>query len=194
MFGKLILKTSLILNFLKLFVFIGFIFPSLSFGSEEPLNKNLTNLIRPNWPYEAFLAIPRISEMRPTLGIEISEDNQRILSSNCIELMYFDLQKEFEPELLLDRKSLHHLLCKAMRRAIKKTPEISILKFFQQSNSFALSFDFFEGKIEVVEIPYPPLSPLLKLENVFLDETEVLNFGGIDFPEELEVEINQAPL
>ena len=178
----------------KVFFFVSMFIPSLSLGFEKSLNSKLTDLISPNWPYEAFLAIPRISEMRPTLSIEISAEDQTFLTPHCVELFYLELQQQFEPEASLERESLHHLLCRAMKRAIKKTPDALLLKYFRGSNSFALSFDFFAGEIKVIDVPYPPLSPSLKLENVFLDETEVLQFGGIDLPDELELEINQAPL
>ena len=81
-----------------------------------------------------------------------------------------------------------------MKRALKKTEPSSIEKSFPGLYDVALRFDFFNGLINKVEIPYPPLNPILQLEDVFLDSNDDLVFGGIIFPEELEPEISQTPL
>ena len=168
--------------------------PSLASDSDELLNQKLTELFRPNWPYEAFLAIPRIAEMLPILEIEISEEDGDVYSSNCVNIIYFELQKKIDPETVLERKSLHKLLCRAMKRAVEKTPTHVITQNFPDNHNIVLSFDFFNGVIKTIEIPYPPLDPLMELENVFIDEGVILGFGNIDFPGELELEINQTPL
>ena len=168
--------------------------PSFALESEEVLNQKLTDLIRPNWPYEAFLAIPRISEMSPTLSLEFLIEDGSVKNANCLELFYLGLQEQFNPDVTLEREALHKLLCKAMKRAVRKTDTSLIKQNFPQSNLISLKFDFFNGIVKLIETPYPPLNPLLQLENVFLDERDGLNFGGIDFPKELEPEINQTPL
>tara|TARA_A100001011_G_C14277691_1_gene830064 strand:+ start:1064 stop:1624 length:561 start_codon:yes stop_codon:yes gene_type:complete len=173
-----------------------FILPLFGFASEpdDSVNSTITNLLRPNWPYEAFLAIPRISDIRPTLALEFSGDDKSLIASDCVELYYLELKKEFEPKIILERESLHKLLCKAMKRAIQKTPILDITRNFPDTNNVALSFDFFGGVIRIIEMPYPPMDPILELENVFLDHDSVLSFGGIELPVELEPEINQTPL
>ena len=180
--------------YLKIATF--FIFSNACFSMEinENLNNRITDLIRPNWPYEAFLAIPRISEMTPILAIEFSKDDQTIQSTKCVELFYLELQKKFESKALLERESLHKLLCKAMKRAIHKTEQAMLIEKFPSSNDVTFRFDFFNGLVSIIEIPYPPLDPMAQLENVFLDENSVVNFGGIEFPEEFELEISQTPL
>ena len=180
--------------YLKITFFVLLSLPSMASEPQELLNQKLTELLRPNWPYEAFLAIPRISEMRPTLAIEISKEDSSSYTSSCIEIFYSELQKKFESKTLLERDSLHKLLCKAMKRTVEKTPIFLITQKFPEYSNIALSFDFFNGLIRVVEMPYPPLDPLLKLENVFLDENVILSFGNINFPDDLELEINQTPL
>ena len=162
--------------------------------TETSLDEKLTESIRPHWPYEAFLAIPRIAEIHPSLAVEVSKQGQSVLTSSCIEIDHFELQKKFEPKAILERESLHKLLCKAMKRAIEKAPHHQIIEIFPKSTNIAFSFDFYNGLIKVIETPYPPLSPREKLENVFLDETDVLSFGDIDLPEEVELEINQTAL
>ena len=173
-----------------------FFLPFCSFASEsdDSVNSNLTQLLRANWPYEAFLAIPRISAIRPTLALEFSEEDRSLIGAECVELYYLELQKEFEPKIILERESLHKLLCKAMKRAVQKTPIFEITRNFPDTNHVALSFDFFGGKVGVIEMPYPPMDPILELENVFLDDDAALSFGGIEIPVELKPEINQTPL
>ena len=180
--------------YLKIIIF--FILPTTSFALEleEDLNHKLTDLIKPNWPYEAFLAIPRISEMKPILSLEFSKEDGTLENSNCIELFYLELQEKFDPEATLERESLHKLLCKAMKRSVQRTDSFDITRILSGLNYISLRFDFINGMIKSIETPYPPQNPLLRLENVFLDESDVLKFGDIDLPEELEPEINQTPL
>ena len=180
--------------YLKIICLIFLSLPSFATESKIDFNVKITELFLPNWPYQAFLAIPRISEMKPILSIEISREDEKLNKYNCIELYYLKLQKKFEPKAILDRKSLHELLCKAMKRAVLKTDELLLAEYLELNDTIALQFDFFSGYISIVEIPYPPLDSVEKLQNVFLDENDGLNFGGIDFPIELEPEINQTPL
>ena len=180
--------------YLKIVCLIFVSLPAFAMQSEIDFNEKITELILPNWPYEAFLAIPRISEMKPILAIEISQEDERENSYNCIELYYFEMQKKFEPKAILDRESLHKLLCKAMKRAIQNTNKLLLVEYLEAYDTIALKFDFFSGYISSVEIPYPPLDPNEKLQNVFLDENAALNFGDIDLPKEVEPEIGQTSL
>lgn len=179
---------------LKIMVFVFLSLPSFANEVDEHINKKTTDLLTPNWPFEAFLAIPRIAEMKPILAIEISKEEQILVSANCIEIYYLELKKKFEPNAILERESLHNLLCKAMKRAVQKTDKLLVIKNFINYDSVGLSFDFFNGLISLVEIPYPPTDPISSLENVFLDEGVILNFGDIDLPEDLNLEISQTPL
>ena len=180
--------------YLKITCFIFLSFPSFAMETEIDVNEKITKLFLPNWPYQAFLAIPRISEMKPILSIEKSREDVSVYKYNCIELYHLKLQKKFEPKATLDRKSLHELLCKAMKRAVQKTDIILLAQYLELYDTIALQFDFFSGYISLVEIPYPPIDPVEKLKNVFLDENVALNFGDIDFPKELKSEIGQTPL
>jgi hypothetical protein len=169
-------------------------FPSFAMETDTNFNEKITKLLLPNWPYQAFLAIPRISEVAPTLSIEIVQEEEGVNIYNCIELYHLKLQRKFDPKAILDRKSLHELLCKAMKRAVQKTDEFLVEEYWEVFDTITLQFDFFSGFISKVEIPYPPKSPLEKLQDVFLDENIKLNFGDIDLPRELEPEIGQTPL
>ena len=180
--------------YLKITCFIFLSFPSFAMETEADFNERITKLFLPNWPYQAFLAIPRISEMKPILAIENSREDESENKYNCIELYHLKLQKKFNPKAILDRKSLHELLCKAMKRAVQKADKWLLAKYLEVYDTVALQFDFFSGDIGLVEIPYPPLDPVEKLQNVFLDENTTLNFGDIDFPKETKPEIGQTPL
>ena len=180
--------------YLKIIFFVFLSSPSFAADIEIDFNKKITELFLPNWPYQAFLAIPRISEVKPILAIEISWEDESLNKYNCIELYYLKLRKKFEPKAILDRKSLHELLCKAMKRAVLKTDKLLLMKYLKVNKTITLQFDFFRGYISSVEIPYPPLAPVEKLQDVFLDENAELNFGDIDLPRQLEPEIGQTPL
>ena len=168
--------------------------PSFATQAEIKTNEKITKLLLPNWPYQAFLAIPRISEMKPILAIEIFQEDASLNKYNCIELYYLKLKKKFETKAILDRKSLHELLCKSMKRAVLKTDKSRLLKYLKLNANIALQFDFFNGYISSVEIPYPPLGPFEQLQDVFLGEDGGLNFGDIDLPKKLIPEIGQTPL
>ena len=178
----------------KLACIIFLAFPSFAIQSEIETTEKLTELFLPNWPYQAFLAIPRISEMKPILAIEISQEDTSLNKYNCVELYYLKLRKKFETKAILDRKSLHELLCKSMRRAVLKTDKSLLSEYLKLNATIALQFDFFNGYISSVEIPYPPLGSFETLQDVFLDEDGGLNFGDIDLPKELTPEIGQTPL
>jgi hypothetical protein len=180
--------------YLKIICFIFVSLPAFAMQDGIEFNEKITELVLPNWPYEAFLAIPRISEMKPILAIEISHEDESNNNYNCIELYYFGLQKKFEPKAILERESLHKLLCKAMKRAVSNTDKLLLAEHLKAYDHIALQFDFFSGYVSLVEIPYPPLHPNKKLQNVFLDQNSVLNFGDIDLPEEVLPEIGQTSL
>jgi predicted secreted protein len=179
---------------LKIVCIIFLALPSFATQTEIETNENITELFLPNWPYQAFLAIPRISEMKPILAIVISQEDTSLNEYNCVELYYFKMKKKFETKAILDRKSLHELLCKSMKRAILKIDKSRLSEYLKLDATIALQFDFFNGYITSVEIPYPPLDSLEKLQDVFLDEDGGLIFGDIDLPEELTPEISQSPL
>lgn len=187
-------KVRCIAFYLKITCCILLSCPSFATENKIDFNDKITKLFLPNWPYQAFLAIPRISEIKPILAIKISKGDEIEDKYNCIELYHLKLIKKFEPKAILDRKSLHELLCRAMKRAVQKTDKLLLAEYLEFYETIALQFDFYSGYISLVEIPYPPLDPSEKLQNVFLDENEMLNFGNIDFPEELKPEIGQTPL
>ena len=81
-----------------------------------------------------------------------------------------------------------------MKRAVLKTDKSRLSEYLKLNATIALQFDFFNGYISAVEIPYPPLGLVEKLQDVFLDEGGGLNFGDIDLPKELKPEIGQTPL
>ena len=178
------------LNFLTI---IFFSFPALGNLNQAEINEKITEAIRPNWPFHAFLAIPRISEMVPMVSVEISEEEKKIISTKCVEIEYYQKLKEIEPDTVLERKALHELLCKAMKRALQKTENPEFIENVYKGHPIGLKFNFYNGSVELTEIPYPPLDPLLTLDDVFVDDDK-MSFGGIDFPREEESEINETSL
>ena len=171
---------------------------SLSAGTvagEVGDKKKLTDDILRNWPYHAFLAIPRISEFNTLVSIEIvQEEEEEEVSTNCLNIDYFELRKKYKPDTVLDRESLHRLLCKAVKRAINRTPFSEIKDFFLNNEVVGLKFDFENGQIEFAEIPYPPKDPYSLLEDFFVYEDDEVLFGDIEFPREVESEIKETKL
>ncbi len=181
--------------FIKVLTIVFLSVPSFADIKREELNTKITDLLRPNWPFYAFLAIPRISEMTPMVALETSvvEMEKKITSIECIELVYFQKRKAFEPKATLERESLHELLCRAMKRAIEKTESPNFLDSVFRDHKVGLKFNFSLGTVKLEEIPYPPLDPLSTLEDVFVGE-EAMVFGGIELPKEEILEINETPL
>jgi hypothetical protein len=147
-----------------------------------------------NWPYEAFLAIPRISEIKPMLVVELDENMKFVEPARCIEVEYYEIEKKFKSKLLLERESLHRLLCKAMIRAASKTKQVLFLKQFSPGDEIGLRFDFYTGTISVSDIPYPPIDPKVLLGDLFVDGIEDIKFGDLEMPVEYDLEIKATPL
>ena len=179
---------------LKLFFIVIWAVPGSSNVDNKKFNEEITLAISPNWPYQAFLAIPRISQIKPMVSIEISKEDKTISSTTCIEVGYFELQKKIKLKSILERESLHRLLCQAMKRAVKKTNVNIFLNQGFTKNHIGLRFDFYNGIIELAEIPYPPLDPFLLLEDVLVNEDDKILFGDIDLPKEIELDITETPL
>ena len=160
----------------------------------ENNTKDLSEAFRPNWPFTAFLAIPRISEIKPMVVVKIGENMEFGEPVKCIEVEYYEIEKKFNPSLLLERDSLHRLLCQAMIRAVLKTKVAPLPKDVLTGDEIGLRFDFYEGEVSVVEVPYPPIDPLILLEDLFVDDNGDVKFGDLDIPIEYDPEIKETPL
>ena len=125
------------------------------FSQMTALNAEISSLVRPNWEFESFWAIPRVGDTKPIVAISLlSEINS--VSVRCIDLEYFDIKKTFKPKAKLKREFLHKIMCKSINRAIKNTNGLGRIVLKTGMSEVGLRFDFLNGWIEIVKIPDPP--------------------------------------
>ena len=119
------------------------------------LNAEISSLVRPNWEFESFWAIPRVGETKPIVAISLlSQENT--VNVRCIDIEYFDIKKTFKPKAKLKREFLHKIMCKSINRAIRNTNGLGRIVLKTGMSEVGLRFDFLSGWIEIVEIPDPP--------------------------------------
>ena len=125
------------------------------FSQMTALNAEISSLVRPNWEFESFWAIPRVGETKPIVTISLlSEKND--VNVRCLDLEYFEIKKTFEPKAKLKREFLHKIMCKSINRAIQNTNGLGRLVLKTGMIEVGLRFDFLSGWIEIVRIPNPP--------------------------------------
>ena len=119
------------------------------------LNAEISSLVRPNWEFESFWAIPRVGETKPIVAISLLSQKNTV-NVRCIDLEYFDIKKTFKPKAKLKREFLHKIMCKSINRAIKNTNGLERIVLKTGMREVGLRFDFLSGWIEIVQIPEPP--------------------------------------
>ena len=55
------------------------------FSQMSALNYEISSLVRPNWEYESFWAIPRIGETKPIVAISLLTGKDKI-NVRCLDL------------------------------------------------------------------------------------------------------------
>ena len=133
-----------------------FAFGTPSFSQSTALNAEISSMVRPNWEFQAFWAIPRVGQTKPLVAVTtvsnaFSEENIR-----CINLEYHEMEKEFRPKAVLEREFLHKIMCKSIKKAVLKTKGLQDLLFSLGLEEVGLKFDFLNGWIEIKDIPDPP--------------------------------------
>ena len=125
------------------------------FSQTVAMNAEISSLVRPNWEFESFWAIPRIGETKPLISITISGGNSAI-NVRCLDLEYLEIKKTFKPKAKLKREFLHKIMCKSINRALKNTKGLDQLVLRTGRGEVGLRFDFQNGWIQIVKIPEPP--------------------------------------
>ena len=125
------------------------------FSQMTALNAEISSLVRPNWEFESFWAIPRVGETKPIVAISLLSQKNTV-NVRCIDLEYFDIKKTFKPKAKLKREFLHKIMCKSINRAIKNTNGLGRIVLKTGMSEVGLRFDFLSGWIEIVKIPDPP--------------------------------------
>ena len=79
------------------------------FSQMSALNYEISSLVRPNWEYESFWAIPRIGETKPIVAISLFAGKDKV-NVRCLDLEYLEIEKTFKPKTKLERElSLIHI-------------------------------------------------------------------------------------
>ena len=119
------------------------------------LDYEISSLVRPNWEYESFWAIPRIGETKPIVALSLSAVNEKV-NVRCLDLEYLEIEKTFKPKTKLEREFLYKIMCKSINRAVKNTNGLDQIILKTGMDEVGLRFDFLNGWIEIVQIPEPP--------------------------------------
>ena len=125
------------------------------FSQTTAMNAEISSLVRPNWQFESFWAIPRIGETKPVVAISLLAGKNTV-NVRCIDLEYLEIKKTFKPKAKLEREFLHKIMCKSINRALQNTNGLEQVVLRTGMEEVGLRFDFLNGWIEIVPIPEPP--------------------------------------
>ena len=125
------------------------------FSQMNALNYEISSLVRPNWEFESFWAIPRIGETKPLVAISLLAGKNTV-NIRCLDLEYLEIKKTFKPKAKLEREFLHKIMCKSINRALQNTNGLEQVVLRTGLEEVGLRFDFLNGWIEIVQIPEPP--------------------------------------
>ena len=122
---------------------------NFSYLSAEQLKtqKSLTETLRAYWPHKAFLAIPRISSLKPRLGLKISMNGEVLGGIRCIEIDELEQKRLFKPKTKMDREEIYRAACDSMLLAIKAVKVLPISADLGPSEEIVLQFDFSQGVV-----------------------------------------------
>ena len=145
----------LLIKIVSVNLIIYFIMLKAVFSQTTAMNAEISSLVRPNWQFESFWAIPRIGETKPLVGISLLAGKNTV-NVRCIDLEYLEIKKTFKPKAKLEREFLHKIMCKSINRALQNTNGLEQVVLRTGMEEVGLRFDFLNGWIEIVQIPEPP--------------------------------------
>ena len=119
------------------------------------LNAEISSMVRPNWEFASFWAIPRVGDTKPIVVVSLLSEKNTV-NVRCLDLEYFEIKKTFKPKAKLKREFLHKIMCKSINRAIENTNDLGRIVLKTGMREVGLRFDFLSGWIEIVKIPEPP--------------------------------------
>ena len=125
------------------------------FSQTTAINAEISSLVRPNWEFESFWAIPRIGDTKPRIAISLLA-GKKTINVRCLDLEYLEIKKTFKPKAKLEREFLHKIMCKSINRALQNTNGLEKVVLRTGMEEVGLRFDFLNGWIEIVQIPEPP--------------------------------------
>ena len=145
----------LLIKIVSVNLIIYFIMLKAVFSQTTAMNAEISSLVRPNWQFESFWAIPRIGETKPVVAISLLAGKNTV-NVRCIDLEYLEIKKTFKPKAKLEREFLHKIMCKSINRALQNTNGLEQVVLRTGMEEVGLRFDFLNGWIEIVQIPEPP--------------------------------------
>ena len=78
--------------------------PGIAGAQQKTFGEELTEIFQEVWPYKAFLAIPKINEIAPSLIIPIDSVGKVQEGARCAEVDDLDLLRELNPKAILPIK------------------------------------------------------------------------------------------
>ena len=143
----------------KIYIFVWsliMMFATPSFSQSTALNAEISSMVRPNWDFQAFWAIPRVGQTKPLVAVSVGSNGISKNNIRCINVEYHELEKEFRPKVVLKREFLHRIMCKSIKKAVTKTTGLQDIVLSLGVQEIGLKFDFLNGWIKIVKIPEPP--------------------------------------
>lgn len=120
-------------------------------AQQKTFGQELTEMFQKVWPYEAFLAIPRISEIAPRVIIPVDSLGKIREGSRCAEVDDLDLLRELNPKAILPREYLYRLSCRSLLTAVNKIEKLPVPRNgFSDDSQLVLKFYFGNGKVQVL--------------------------------------------
>ena len=128
------------------------VFISISASAQQrTFSEELTEVFGKVWPYEAFLAIPKIGEIAPRLIIPVDSVGKIKEGARCAEVDDLDLLRELNPKAILPRENLYRLSCRTLLMSLSKIKDIPIPRHgFSDESILVLKFYFGTGKVQVL--------------------------------------------
>ncbi len=130
------------------------------FSQTTAINAEISSLVRPNWEFESFWAIPRIGDTKPRVAIPRVAISllagKKTINVRCLDLEYLEIKKTFKPKAKVEREFLHKIMCKSINRALQNTVGLRQLVTRIGMEEVGLRFDFLNGWIQIIKIPEPP--------------------------------------
>lgn len=181
------------LNIFIFFILIYFSLNTLSANDKKNQLKFISE-VKENWPYLAFASVPNIQNKDFIVSFSVDETKSYILDVKCIDIFYYEIQKTFDNEVKLENKSLKDLLCFSTKRALNKIDRKEYLNFFYPKRLNTLAFNFQNGDVYFTKLPHPPINPDLLLEDLFVYNLNIDDFGEIKIPEKYKSEIKESKI
>ena len=129
-----------------------FAFGTPSFSQSTALNAEISSMVRPNWEFQAFWAIPRVGQTKPLVAVSVGSNGISENNIRCINLEYHELEKEFRPKAVLEREFLHKIMCKSIKKAVAKTTGLQDILLSLGVREIGLKFVFLNGWCRVFSI------------------------------------------